>query len=108
MSLTEELMQLVLGAPEELKREALRVLRGEPAPERRGGQRDVEGYVSHREVMEFLGVSRRSIWRWRVPCHRFGTRTRFRLSEVAAYVESAAFRQRIGDLKENNKPAVLG
>lgn len=103
MTVTEEIMQAALAAPEDRKREALMVLRGEAAGKRgagRGnGRVEVEAYVNLGVVTEFLGVSRRSVWRWQVPCHRLGTRTRFRLSEVAAYMESAAYRKRLAELK---------
>lgn len=102
MTLLEELMQVALGAADDRKREALRVLRGEVPGSEWGGTKGrlvVESYVGLREVSEFLGVSRRSVWRWQVPCHRLGTRTRFRLSEVAAYVESAAYQKRLEELK---------
>ena len=101
MSLTEEVMQAVLAAPDDRKREAIRVLRGDFAAERgvNKGRMAVEPYVGLREVSEFLGVSRRSVWRWQVPCHRLGTLTRYRLSEVAAYVDSAAYRTRLEELK---------
>lgn len=97
--LTNEVLACLVAAPEERKREALLALRGEAAGKRGGGRVEVEPYVGLADVAVFLGVCRRSVWRWRVPGHRFGTCTRFRLSEVAAYVESEAFRKRIGELK---------
>lgn len=109
MTLTEELMQVVLAAPEDRKREALMVLRGEVAGKRgagRGGGRfDFEPFVGLGEAAEFLGVSRRSVLRWRVPGHAFGSRTRYRLSEVSAYVGGEAFRKRMEGLRDARRGA---
>jgi predicted DNA-binding transcriptional regulator AlpA len=98
----EELMQAILRAPEERRAAALRVLRGEPGTDGRGQRSEVrrpESYVGLQEVAEFLGVSARSVWRWQVPGHKLGSRTRFRLSEVEAYVETKEFHQKIEELK---------
>ena len=104
MTLTEELMQVAFSAPDERKREALMVLRGEASGKRgagRGGGRfEFEPFVGLGGVAEFLGVSRRSVLRWRVPGHSFGSRTRYRLSEVSVYVGSEGFRKRMDGLRE--------
>ena len=98
---TNDILAALVAATPERKAAALRALRGESGTEHGTGKGRmvVEPFVCLKEVSEFLGVSRRSIWRWQVPCHRLGTRTRFRLSEVAAYMVSAAYRKRLAELK---------
>jgi hypothetical protein len=108
--LTGELLAAVVRATDERKQSALRVLRGEPGTDGRGqraeGKRP-ECYVGLQEVAEFLGVSARSVWRWRVPGHKLGSRTRFRLSEVAAYLETKEFRQTMEELKAERDARVV-
>ena len=98
--LTGELLAAVVAAPEERKREALTVLRGEVAAKRGVGKFEFEPFVGLADVAGFLGVSRRSVLRWRVPGHPFGSRTRYRLSEVSAYVGSEGFQKRMAGLRE--------
>jgi len=109
MTAMEELMQAALVAPEDRRAEALRVLRGEAAPdaERESGP---EPYLTLREVGRRLGVSPCSLWRWGVPGHELGGRRRFRLSEVVGYLESDAFKRRAAELKEERRedPASRG
>lgn len=104
MTLTEEIMHAAFTSSDDRKRDALLVLRGEATTQRNGGRRNLrsesEPFVELGAVAEFLGVSRRSVWRWNVPAHHFGTRTRFKLSEVEAYVGSEAFKKRMAVLKE--------
>ena len=103
MTLTEEVMQVVLAAPDERKREALKVLRGElPAA---GKPADTEPYLTMREVSRRLGISVCSLWRYEVPGHELGGRRRFRMSEVEAYLASEAFKGRAEDLKEERREA---
>ena len=102
---TNEVLVALLAATPDQKAAALKFLRGDADGGRGAGKGRVvvEGYVGLRDVSEFLGVSRRSVWRWQVPSHRLGTRTRFRLSEVAAYVESEAYRKRLDVLKAGRR-----
>ncbi|MCE9615071.1 MAG: helix-turn-helix domain-containing protein [Lentisphaerae bacterium] len=102
MTLTEELMQLALVAPDARKAEALRLLRGdvtpsvpvEPAPEK---------YLTLRELSRQTGLSTSSLWRWGVPGHELGGRRKFRVSEVEAYLRSDVFRRKAEDLKEQRR-----
>ena len=106
---TETLLQALLAASEDRKQTALAMLRGDPEPERSTGRgRLPEPYVGRKEVAEFLRVSKRTVWRWKVPGHRFGGRIRFRLSEVAGYVESEEFRRRTEELQEARAGMVKG
>lgn len=98
MASLEELVQAALGADEERKAAALRVLRGEAA-EKDEGKRlkdEVEPYVSLREVSRRLGISTCSLWRYGVPSHSFAGRARFRMSEVEA---------RLRELEEGRRTA---
>lgn len=95
---TSDFLAALLAAPEERRAEALRVLRGD-AGQNAEADRGPEPYLTLREVGRRLGVSPCSLWRWQVPGHELGGRRRFRLSEVAAYLESAEFKRRADDLK---------
>ena len=95
---TSDFLAALLTAPEERRTEALRVLRGD-AGQAAEADRGPEPYLTLREVGRRLGLSPCSLWRWQVPGHELGGRRRFRLSEVAAYLESAEFKRRADDLK---------
>ena len=95
---TSDFLTALLAAPEDRRAEALRVLRGD-ADQDAEADRGPEPYLTLREVGRRLGVSPCSLWRWQVPGHELGGRRRFRLSEVAAYLESAEFKRRADDLK---------
>ena len=104
--LTNELLQALLEANDEVKRAALRVLRGEPTEYR--DQNAVEPYLTLREIGRQLNVSPCSLWRWGVPGHDLGGRRRFRMSEVQAYLESPAFRKRADELKRERQAEASG
>ncbi len=95
---TSDFLTALLAAPEDRRAEALRVLRGD-AGQVAEADRGPEPYLTLREVGRRLGVSPCSLWRWQVPGHELGGRRRFRLSEVAEYLESAEFKRRADDLK---------
>lgn len=94
---TNDVLAALVAATPERKAAALRVLRGEFECAEKVP--DTERYLTLREVGRRLGVSPCSLWRWQVPGHELGGRRRFRLSEVAAYLESADFKRRAEDLK---------
>ena len=96
---TSDFLTALLAAPEDRRAEALRVLRG-VADQDAETDRGPEPYLTLREVGRRLGVSPCSLWRWQVPGHELGGRRRFRLSEVAAYLESAELKRRAAELKE--------
>jgi len=102
MTAIEELMQAALVAPEARRTEALRVLRGEAAQEVEAVP-GPEPYLTLREVARRLGVSACSLWRWGVPGHELGGRRRFRLSEVAEYLEGDEFRAKAEKLRAERK-----
>ena len=102
--LTGELLAAMVVAPVELKEAALLLLRGEAqlataAVDVKPTPTGPEAYVTLKECAKRLGVSSCSLWRWGVPGHPLGGRRRFRVTEVAAYLESAAFRERVEELK---------
>ena len=109
---TSDFLTALMAAPDDRKQAALLVLKGESAEKRRdgriSGRFDVESFVGLGGVAEFLGVSRRSVLRWRVPGHAFGSRTRYRLSEVSAYVGSETFRTRMAGLREERQNGTKG
>ena len=96
---TSDFLTALLAAPEDRRAEALRVLRGDNGQDAEA-DRGPEPYLTLREVGRRLGVSPCSLWRWQVPGHELGGRRRFRLSEVADYMESAEFKRRAAELKE--------
>jgi len=102
---TSDFLAALLAAPEDRRAEALRVLRGDTernAPADRGP----EPYLTLREVGRRLGVSPCSLWRWQVPGHELGGRRRFRLSEVAAYLESGEFKTLAEELKRSRREGI--
>jgi predicted DNA-binding transcriptional regulator AlpA len=107
MTLVEEIMQVAFTAPDERKRDALRVLKGEveagdaDALRRCSGQ--AEPYLTMRMLSKRLGISGCSLWRYGVPGHELGGRRRFRMSEVEAYLASEEFKARAEDLKEERR-----
>ena len=74
MTLTEELMQAALMAPEERKAAAIRVLRGDPSTGSGQERPETERYLTLKECARRLGVSACSLWRWGVPGHELGGR----------------------------------
>jgi len=99
---TSDFLAALLTAPEERRTEALRVLRGDTGQDV-PADHGPEPYLTLREVGRRLGVSPCSLWRWQVPGHELGGRRRFRLSEVAEYLESADFKRRAAELKEGRR-----
>ena len=94
--LTSEFLSVLVTAPDDRKREALRILRGEsPTPPKR----ETEAFLTLKECARRLGVSACSLWRWRVPGHDLGGRPKFRISEVETYLASAEFQRRAAELR---------
>lgn len=92
MSALEELMSAALGAPEDRKAQALKVLKGE-AP---ATQRPSTGplLIGMTKAAEYLGVSRPTLWR-QVKAGRFekvelfsGGSYRLRRADLEAYVRN--------------------
>jgi hypothetical protein len=107
MTLTEEIMQAAFSATDDRKREALKVLRGEPsiadAETLRRCSGQAEPFLTLQEVGRRLNVSACSLWRWACPGHQLGGRRRFRMSEVEAYLASNDFKKRAEELKEERR-----
>jgi hypothetical protein len=98
----DDLVRAAMAAPAERIAEALRVLRGESA--------DVgapppppEPYLKLKEVAVRLKFSPGALWLWQVPGHDLGGRRRFKLSEVAAYLESDRFKSRAAALRAERR-----
>lgn len=108
MTSLEELMTSAMAATPERRREALLLLRGEMPPLQSGPPNavpQVEPYLRLKEVAARLGVDPSTLWRWAVPGHELGGQRCFRLSEVAAYLESEAFQRRTRALRGSRKAA---
>jgi hypothetical protein len=104
--LTSDLLAALVVATPQRKRDALRMLRGDPEPERTPVPSPcVEPYLTLQEVGRRLEVSSCSLWRWGVPGHQLGGRRRFRVSEVEAYLASEEFKKRAEDLKKDRRYA---
>ena len=95
--LTTELLQALLAASDERKQAALQVLKGVPASD--AVHREPELFLSLKEIARVLNVHYTTLWKWRVPGHRWAGRPKYRISEVLAYLESEAFRGRVQELK---------
>ena len=104
-TLTNQLLQAVLHAGEDEKRAALRALQGVSEADQASTR--VEPYLTLREVSKQLNISPVSLWRWEIPGHILAGRRRFRMSEVQAYLESEAFRNKAEALREQRRAAVL-
>jgi len=100
---TNELLAALVSATPDAKAAALRMFRGDGSGGEKSKRVALEPFVGLQDVADFLRVSRRSVWRWQVPCHRFGTRTRYRLSEVVAYLDGDLFKRRMAELKEERR-----
>ena len=102
--LTGELLAAVVGATDERKVAALRVLRGDPEVSgQRSENRNTEAFLTLKESAKRLGVSACSLWRWGVPGHELGGRRKFRLTEVEAYLQSDEFRRRAAKLRRGKR-----
>jgi hypothetical protein len=90
IDMVKKLIEAVFAAPPALQEKALGVLRGEstslPVPA------ISEPYVTLKVCAKALGVSATSLWRYQIPGNELGGRRKFRVSEVAAYLESEEFR----------------
>lgn len=96
----DELLQAILSAPLERRRDAVRILRGDAAEPTHAGP---EPYMTLRELAKRLGISTATLWRWKIPGHELGGRPRFRLSEVEAYLQSDDFKRRAAALRAIRK-----
>ena len=96
---TNDILAALVAATPERKVAALRALRGEFEFAEKTPV--TEAYLTLRELGKRLGISSCSLWRYGVPGHELGGRRRFRMSEVEAYLASAAFKRRAEDLKED-------
>lgn len=99
MTLTEELIQAALAAPDERKRQALDLLRGV----RFELELAIEPYLTLKQVATKLNLHPSTLWRWGVPKHDLGGRPRFLLSEVRAYLDTDDFKRRAVDLRADRK-----
>ncbi len=100
MDIETEIMTATLKAPIERKRAALAALQGispqaEPIPH--------EPFVTLRHASKQIGCSTTTLWRLEAPGHDIGGRRRFKVSEVAAYLESTLCKARAEQLRAARK-----
>jgi predicted DNA-binding transcriptional regulator AlpA len=86
--LSNEFLAVAMAAAPELVERALRVLKGEGSQ----GATKCEPFVTASSVSRLTGISRSTLWRWKLPGHVLGGRKRYRMGEVLAYLESPAFK----------------
>ena len=96
--LTGELLAAIMAAPADRKEAALKTLRGEipasfPTPKN-------EPYVTLKVCAKAVGCSPTSLWRWGAPGNSLGGRRKFRISEVAAFLESPELRTQARRLRK--------
>ncbi len=105
MTQLEDIVHATMAAPEERRKAALRVLRGEAwiAEIEPATPRPPEPLLTLQELSEKLGLSPCTLWRWQIPGHDMGGRRRFRLSEVAAYFEGDEFKRRKAALRAERR-----
>jgi hypothetical protein len=103
----DEILQAILSAPPDRRRDALRVLRGEVTVVE-AHNAPSEQYLGLGALAEVLNVSPCTLWRWRIPGHAFGGRPRYRLSEVRAYLEGEDFKRRLAVLRAERRLAADG
>lgn len=104
MTTTEEVLTALVGATDQAKDRALRILRGE--------QVNTDPFLSMRAVSEKTGFSTATLYRWGIPSHEIAGRPRYRLSEVLEYLNSDTLKERAKTLKrkyaeDNRKYAAL-
>ena len=98
--LTGELLAAVVAATPERKEAALKVLRGEGIPPPPHEVHETERFVSLKECGRLLGVHPTTLWRWRIPGHELGGRTRYRMSDIEVYLKSKEFKRRAAVLMD--------
>ena len=86
--LSNEFLAVAMSAAPELVERALGILKGE------GPQwvNKCEPFVTASSVSKMTGISRSTLWRWKLSGHVLGGRKRYRMGEVLAYLESPAFK----------------
>lgn len=100
----EELLQAALAASPDSRRDALQILLGQAQIAVPGTPTSSpEPYLSLRDVSRLTGISTTSLWRYRIPGHRFGGRLRYRLSEVEEYLRTEEFQRRVAALRAERK-----
>ncbi len=99
-NVTNELLTVLATATDERKKAALRILRGELAPEKPVGP---EPFLMLKEAGQRLNLHPTTLWKWGVPGHELGGKRRFLLSEIVAYLHSPQFKTRITRLRTTRR-----
>jgi hypothetical protein len=99
-AISSEFLAAAMAAPSERIKEALLILKGEPAT-RVLPSPVLDRFLNLTELAKVTGIGRMSLWRWRVPGHQHAGRTHYRASEVLVYLESPEFKRTVQALKTN-------
>ncbi len=102
-ALSAEFLAAAMAAKPEHLKEALAVLKGvtRPAPVPPAPMTVREPFVTLEALAEATGIGRITLWRYSVPGHTHAGRTRYRVSEVLAYLETPEFQATVQTLKAN-------
>ena len=101
-NVTNDILQALITADDTAKTRALKALLGAERPPDPPVR---EPYLTMRQVCRELAINPATLWRWRVPCHRFGARPRYRLCEVEAYLASPQFQAVAAELRAARRAA---
>jgi hypothetical protein len=85
---------------------AIKILKGEYDTPRQSAPPPVEPFKTLTAVTREIGITRTTLWRYRVPGHTHAGRVRYRTSEVLAYLDTPAFQVTVAAMRANgwNRP----
>ena len=96
-----DLVALAMQASDDKIEYAMKILKGEydmPMPYR---PPICEPFKPLSTIAKETGLSRMSLWRWRVPGHKIAGRIHYRTSEVLEYLESAKLQELVEIMRAN-------
>ena len=101
-----ELVALAMQANDDKIERAMRILKGDYDTLRQSAPPPVEPFKTLTAVAKETGMSRMTLWRYRVPGHTHAGRIRYRTSEALAYLDTPAFQVTVAALRANgwNRP----
>lgn len=101
-----ELVALAMQANDDKIERAMRILKGDYDMPRQSAPPPIEPFKTLTAVAKETGMSRMTLWRYRVPGHTHAGRIRYRTSEALAYLDTPAFQVTVAALRANgwNRP----